>query len=466
MIAYFTSVLLFALWEVVRPKTGLLPPGPRSGLVAKQPRAAALVVMVALVALFALQLALLRWAAYHQQVNSAWFYRLPIPIVTDRGPFVPDIRQAVSLSLLAIVIAQCAALYLLHRILLSGSGAQRGLMVAGCAALVAMAVFAPVVTSGDIYAYVSDALLGWGAYHPTAQRLPGNFGLVNDYWGSPPWPSPYGPLFIALDHYIVGGAKLSLFGSLLLLRFINAAGLVAVIVLLRRLKVEPATIALLACNPYFIFELIADGHNDMLALALTLGAFSARSQLVAAALAIAAGLIKLPYAFVCAICFAAKGTLAQRLALTASVIITAVTVSVLVGGLPYVGGLGVQAVYAARAFNPERVVPHGLALAFAVIALIAALVAARKFVAAAWAMPALTINLYPWYLTMGLPYAIYQRSALPVFCVLYPLAAFALDPCFSVPWLPAALVAAPLVFAAFEMIFRRRVPEPTGQGVV
>jgi hypothetical protein len=466
VIAYFTSVLLFALWEVVRPKTGLLPLGPRSGSVAKQPRAAAFVVVVALVALFAVQLALLHWAAYHQQVNSAWFYRLPIPIVTDRGPFVPDIRQAVSLSLLAIVIAQCAALYLLHRILLSENGAQRGLLVAGCAALVAMAVFAPVVTSADIYAYVSDALLGWGAYHPTAQRLPGDFGLVNDYWGSPQWPSPYGPLFIGLDHLIVGSAKLSLFGSLLLLRLINAAGLVAVILLLRRLKVAPATIALLACNPYFIFELIANGHNDMLALGLTLGAFSARSQIVAAALAIAAGLIKLQYAFVCAICFAAKGTRAQRIALTASVIIIVVTVSVLVGGLPYVGGLGVQAVYATHAFSLERVVPHGLALAFAVIALLAALLAGRKYAAAAWAMPALAVNLYPWYLSMGIPYAVYQRRALPVYCVLFPLAAFALDPCFSVPWLPAALIAAPFVIAAFEMVFRRRAAEPTSEGVV
>ena len=74
--------------------------------------------------------------------------------------------------------------------------------------MVLLALRAHAVTAFDLYAYVGYAKLAGvhAAYAPPPTRFPGEFGAINDAWGTPLVASYYGPLWIAIGQAVAGGA--------------------------------------------------------------------------------------------------------------------------------------------------------------------------------------------------------------------------------------------------------------------
>jgi hypothetical protein len=135
----------------------------------------------------------------------------------------------------------------------------------------------------DIFSYINS---GWEQSHyhlnPYTQLMRSVHGWQNDLMLTPLWvnyPLIYGFLFGWITNWIcqLGGGNLQL--TLLLFK---AANLVAwsgtgalLFTLARRLKIERPDLALYLYlwNPFFAFQVIANGHNDILAVALVMLAF-------------------------------------------------------------------------------------------------------------------------------------------------------------------------------------------------
>ena len=163
--------------------------------------------------------------------------------------------------------------------------------------MLAAALRTPATTSQDLYLYVGFAHLGSAAYAPPAVPFAGEFRAVNRLWGLPMLSSAYGPLWIALSRASLYagdslGAQVEAFRAAGAIFFCACTGL---LFLGRR---DVATTTLFALNPALIQQYVADGHNDVFALALALGAFAVvrRSAIAACVLVAAAGAAKLSFA--------------------------------------------------------------------------------------------------------------------------------------------------------------------------
>ncbi len=424
-LAGFLAVVLVGL-------LGLHGPAPAGGQERVQfrrpvelPRLALAVAILA--AAFFAQLALITLAARLQRPFPAWFSALPLLPIDDRAP---RFGHAPFWSAVAVcTLVETVALFAVYR---AGRGRRfgrraRAVVAAGAAAMMLAAFLTPAITSFDMYAYAGSAHVA-NPYHPPARAFDGEFGLINRIYGVPIFPSPYGPVWLALAH-----AALSPFGALgaqlHALRLLGALGLVAGVFALRALRFPAAEVSLVALNPALIADFVLDGHNDVTPIALSLWAIAlgTRAPAAAVALGVLAGGIKLPFLAIAALTTAGAKRLQVRVAGALFAVAGGIALSALLGGRDYL--LAIRAtsrIYRAVIGDPVADGAH-VALALAALAAVALAVASRRaWPTASWAFVALAAAFFGWYVAWGLPYAAYERRWFAAFALSLPPLTFLL----------------------------------------
>jgi hypothetical protein len=421
LILPYVAALLFAIAEL------------RGRLPARAPRTpsfAAWVWIAALIVTYAVQLAVIRYAATNLTHAAAWRLAMPFP-VADVDMLHPD---AVAAAYVACAAMQSYALLALYR-----CRPSRRAVVTGSAVLAAMSLAVPVLASFDAYGYVHNAILGLQSYTPPARPFQGEFHII-DLWFGKPTATLYGPLWLAIDR-VVTAAVPSLGLKIAALRVFNALLYAAAVAMLRCLGIPRRILVAVALNPAMMFQFVTNVHNDIIAIDLLLGAAAlARSRTPAAGgLLAAAGLVKLPYLALGLPVFSAARPLSHRLIGVAAGIAAAAAVSWFAGGSGYVAALTRHA-SPAHVSLAWRLIPAGIAL----VALVAALLGARRYIAALWFIPSLgafelpwaTVSgqafalpwILPWYFIWGLPYALNRHRILGFLTVSFPLLAAIVAP--------------------------------------
>jgi hypothetical protein len=228
----------------------------------------------------------------------------------------------------------------------------------------------PPLFSHDIYSYLAQgtiAHLGLSPYNhpPTVLAHVGRLGILHAV--SPFWrhtTAPYGPLFIWLVSGVVGltGSHLTL--GVVVVRLIDAAGLIALAVyiprLARLLGTGPARASwLVVVNPLILLQLLAPGHNDLLMAGIMVGGVALALEgrpLIAVAVCSLAGMIKIPalaaVAFVALAWIRSLPDAAARAMAAARAAVTCLSVLVLVSAL---SGLGTGWLSSSVFSTPNRV---------------------------------------------------------------------------------------------------------------
>jgi hypothetical protein len=419
----FLSALALVLAGFLRPRVpAQAAPSPAPG----QPRVALIALLCALLtALFLVQLRAIEITVATQWPFPRAFAGLPLVPIDEAPPF-SLVPPWFATTILALTIAQTAVLFALYRALLGrrltlGTGSCIGV---SCALMLAAALRTPALTSDDLYLYVAYAHLGFSSYAPAAAPFHGEFSILNKMWGLPILSAAYGPLWIGVARLsLLAGPTLG--AQLAFFRIAGALSFCACLWLVSVLRRDAAVVALFALNPALLEQYVADGHNDLFGLVLTLLAFLAvrRSTAAAVVLVAAAGAAKLPYALIGSLAFATLSTPARRIAPAALAIALGAAASEIFSGGHYVlSAIQVAKLYAYRDAFTEAVRFAVAAVAVAAVAF--ALAARRLNRGASWSFMALGTELFPWYAAWGIPYALLEGSWFCVYLLSLPLVAF------------------------------------------
>ncbi len=417
---------------------------------------------IAIAAAFALQLMLIAHAARTQVPFPPWFGSLPFIAIDDRSPLYghAPIGATAGLCMLAQTIA-AIALYRAGRDRRFGRAAT---FVVGfaCAIMLAAAVATPALTSFDLYAYVGSANIP-DPYNPPRQAFAGDYGLINRIYGVPIFPSPYGPAWLALSKLVLAPFH-TLGAQLTALRVLGACALLATLGALRAMRFSAVEIALIALNPALVLGFVLDGHNDIVAIALVLWAMALRQRvpLLAVALGVLAGGIKLPFLALGALAFARAETFRLRIVGAATIAATGIALSLVFGGSAYADAIRTTSrLYRAALADPGVDAMHVLLAVCALGAIVLAIIARRYWPSASWSFVALAAAFFGWYVAWGLPYAVLERRWFPVFAISLPALTFLLSTFYSATvmqsWsLTIAIAGAPIAVYLGARLFRAR----------
>jgi hypothetical protein len=428
--SYLIGILLFVWSAVVRA------PRPPKRLPSGAARVALIAVACsALCVLFALQLQEIGDVARSLLNRSPYGPDLPIPVIGAGFLYSTDVDPARATAIELAGIVQGLCLFAIGMLLRGAAKRERlvdTILALTALVLAGIALHAPTMESADLYSYVGLALSP-NPYDPSATAFPGGAAIINHLWGTPLLPSPYGPLWLVISKAVVlplGNLAAQLFA----LRLLELASLVVCLLILRGLAVNRAVIALIAINPAVYDLFVAEGHNDIVGVALLLGAMLTRprSRLLAVALAAAAGLIKLPFALLAMLVFVPESPLLRRLLLGIAPAVVTVVLSALFGGALYLRAL--HRVY--QAFTSSTS-PLDSVLQFTLVLLalssLALAVTRRKFIAGAvWTFPALGHFPLAQYLAWSFPYAVADSEPALVFFAALPVAVFLLNTDFAI----------------------------------
>jgi alpha-1,6-mannosyltransferase len=272
------------------------------------------------------------------------------------------------LGLLLLVVAWLV----LGRLLLTGSSrgeTAAGQVVVGARALrkVLIGWMLPLLAamplaSSDLYSYAAQAQLarhGLDPYTTTPADLPavdlGKF-LDNVAWKWVDTPSPYGPLWVAMSKWVAVGTGNHALISVLLLRLLPFAGMLAILWLLPMLADQYAkrpdlALWLAVANPLILVHTVGGGHNDAVMVALIVAGLVVATRpganwrhLVAGiALATLAGAVKSPgliaVAFVVPIYLAGRPNLRWQVWLRHCALAAGIVVAVF-GVVSVIAGVG------------------------------------------------------------------------------------------------------------------------------
>jgi Glycosyltransferase family 87 len=355
------------------------------------------------------------------------------------GPFGSAGLNIGVIGLLAVIAAMFAS-YAVSVHLADQLSARTVLMT--IAALHALVLLAPPLLSTDVFSYQiygrMGALYGSNPYlhGPHAVALDPLYPFIGAKWVSTP--TAYGPLFTGISYIL---APLSIAASALAYKAIAAIASLAIVALIwnaARLRgVDPVrAAALFGLNPLIVVYGVGGGHNDLLMLALLVGAILAALQyrerasggliVVAVAVKLTAGLL-LPFAL--ARSFAEK-TDRRRLDLLAGAGIAAAAMAALGFAMFGTGPLQLPSTLAAIQGEGDwhsipgfistglglGAVGHIIGLVLAAIFVIVFCVLLRRVArgeldwinAAGWTTAALlltTSSLLPWYVAWLVPFA-------------------------------------------------------------
>jgi hypothetical protein len=391
------------------------------------------------VAAFVAELRVIDVAAATQVPMPPWFARLPLVPIDENPPLDGHTPPWVGNDLLALAALQSAALYALYRNVHGRTLGTAGtaLVACACAALLACALATHGTAAGaDLYLNVGYGHLGLQAYAPPARRFAGEFVAINRLWGVPILPAAYGPLWI-----LVASGLVKAFGTLAAqlqaFRVAGALAFVACVFCLRGAGVTPAGVALFALNPAFVFQYVVDAHNDIfpLALALLALAVARRAPWLALLCVVCAGAMKLPFAVAGALVFSRLPERGRRIAFAAAALALSLAVTEFGSGGRYFESVTYALGYQ-RLVDPFDRLGHVLAIASALATFALALWARRFIASGSWTFLAFGAIVLPWYAAWGIPYAVLQKTFLPVYLILLPLLAFDLSTTFGLT--PAA----------------------------
>jgi hypothetical protein len=394
--------------------------------------------VVLLLASYAAQLLLTAYVEAHQALPLPHPLLVPLPPVAGEIPYA----DLVAALWLCVAAAQTALLLALYR-----HPPRTRTVLVGAALLTAIAWSAPVIFSGDAYAYIGDGLLGLAAYAPPAVRFHGDLAAINAWWGVPLPRTVYGPLWIAAVG-LVTAPFATLAGKFFALRVLGVLTYGGLLLALRALGAPRRIVTVAALDPAIFFNYVTNAHNDLFGIVAILfaAAIVRRRPAVAFVLMTAGALVKLPFALFALPVLGAVRSVPVRFAAGIGIAVAAGALTWLAGGTGFL-----------RAAQPH-VLTNGVALlstaAVALAAAAALLVAAangRRLRSAAWLMPLATAFTCPWYLAWSLPYAVASRRVLGYLLVGFPLAAAAIDVKFMRPWTLFAVVPLLVAWQAFEL---------------
>jgi hypothetical protein len=462
--SYLIGILLFA-WSAISGRGPRLPKRLPSGNV----RVALIALACAvLCALFVLQLAAIGDVARSLLIRSPYGRDLPLPVIGAGYLYSTNVDAARATVVELAGIVQGVCLFTVGVLLCVHEKRERLVnVILGSTALVltGIALTAPAMESADLYSYVGLALSA-NPYDPSATPFLGDAAIISRLWGTPLLPSPYGPLWLLISKAVVVPLG-SLTAQLFALRLLELACLAACLLILRGLKVNRAVIALIAINPAVYDLFVAEGHNDIVGVALLLGAMLARprSRFLAIALAAAAGLIKLPFAFLAMLVFVPESPVLRRLLLGVAPAVVTVAVSAVFGGAAYARAL--HRVYQAysTSWSPLDSFFQGTLVVLALASVLLA-VTRRKFIAGAvWTFPALGHFALPQYLAWSFPYAVAGSEPPLVFFAALPAAVYLLNTDFAMtPLFLTVRVVLCVTLVAAGIVHWLRYPRATRRG--
>lgn len=427
------------------------------------PRRAVAMAALVLVTGFAGQLLLLADQAGHDGVRPRWFASLPYLLVDDDTALgFGSAHWLISLEALALVLLQTAGLATILAALGQRDPASRAkelawrlvLPVAGI--LGVLALWAPAVSSADIFGYVGLGLLGDHPFARPAHFFTGEYARFFAYY--PLRPTIYGPLWIGLNAAVVSlGSTFA--GKLFALRVFGVVQLSALAALVWALSRSRALAAAVALNPMLWLQFVVDAHNDLQAVTLLAAGVvlvARRRPLWAIAPVAAAGLVKLPFLLLGAVAFGRLGRMPALACTTAAVAICMVA-SAAFGGHAYVESLLLTASQRGSGMDPILRASKAI-MAFTPVAVTAFVLLRGRYPAfAGWLYPALAPVLFPWYLVWALPYALAARAGALLTLLALPLAGVLVDTIYDLHAVAMALFA--LGGAALVAAVARQSPE-------
>ncbi len=402
---------------------------------------------------FLAELRIVSLAAETQVPFPAWFANLPLLLIDENPPLHGHTPAWVGNGLLVLALIQALALYRFFFVVRSNAPNRTVVAIAAsaCAIMLVAALATRRMAAGiDLYLNVGYGQLGLGAYAPPALAFPDEFVAINRLWGVPILPATYGPLWLLLAKAIAQTGH-SLAAQLQAFRIAGALAFLGCIPLLRAAGARAAEVAVFALNPALIFAFVVDAHNDIFPLALALAALAtgARRPFVALAFAVAAGSMKLPFALAACLAFAQLDDRRRRVGFCVATIVLALAMTELGSGGRYVASASHALAYQ-RLTNPWDNIAHALAIGAALVATGLAIWQRRFIATASWTFLSLGAVVLPWYAAWGLPYAIVQRTFLPLYLITLPVLAFGLSttfgPTFASRLLYVAIVCTPLVY--------------------
>lgn len=385
---------------------------------------------------YAVELGTIYYAAHNQTPLQAWRRAMPLMVVDDRGLATAhaDVVTGVMLAMAAI---QSYALLAVYRAVPS-----RIPTMVGCVAMLAMSIGAPALMSFDLYGYVHNALLGFGAYYPPSTPFPGEYHII-DLWFGKPTATVYGPLWLVIAPIVTFLAP-TLVTKILALRAFNALLFGAFVAGLGAAGLPSRVRAIAALNPGLALQYVANGHNDIIALVLLVYAAALirrRSTALGTSLIAVAGLVKLPYAVLGLPLLAPLRPVWLRV-LWASAMLAIVAVCSWIGG----GAGYFNSVAGISTARPEDLY-HRIAGVVALVAIALAFFGLRRLRSGAWIIPDLAASVFAWYFSWAVPYALARRRILAYLLVLFPFVTVLFESAFERIWeilvvLPVAVIVA------------------------
>jgi hypothetical protein len=364
--------------------------------------------------------------------------------------------------MLATGIVQSAALLALYRALRATQ--VRAAVPIVAAAMAAMLLLAATCTDtdDDAAAYVGYAKLpAFGdAYRPPAGvTFAGNgFEIIPKTWPHL-LPLVYGPLWLAEDRLVVGHAP-TYAAALGILRAVNAAFLIGLLVALRRLGFDRATIAVVALNPMLFFYFVVQAHNDLLPILLVAAGMAVARQrpLLGALIAGAAGLVKIAFVAVAVAAYAGRRGPRATLAYFALSLALTVAAGALFGGFDYLRAMAFvgheQIANHVDALHVAAASLHAVVALIAAGALVLAVARGTFSAPASYSFSAISTIVYPWYLGWCIPYALRVPGFAATFFIALPAVTHLIDPHFSLYETHTFAVLAPYYIAIIVMVAR------------
>jgi hypothetical protein len=412
------------------------------------PRLAVAIGTLVLVAAFAGQILLIAFQAGHDGARPAWFAALPYAFVDDNGASFGSAHAAISALALGLALLQSAGLVAIVAALARPEGEVRRpgqdlawrLVPFVAAILCILALWSPGLNSSDVFGYVGLGMLGGHPFDRPAHFFTGEYAQF--FTKYPLRPTIYGPLWVALNAWVVGFGS-SFAGKVLALRVLGAGLLLVLGGLCWLYGRSRALTAAVLLNPMLWMQFVVNAHNDLLAVTLVVGgvALAAGRRPVWAVLPIAAaGLVKLPFLILGAVAF---GRLGPRRAILYSTVAVALALAVseLVGGRPYFEALLSTA--AQRGAGMHLILRASKAITALAPVCITVYVVLRGVYPpfAGWLYPALAPILFPWYMVWAVPYALAARSGALLTLLALPVLATLVDTTYDLRPVALALFA-------------------------
>ena len=244
---------------------------------------------------------------------SALGYALGMPLVAGQGPRTHEGYVVLYLALFAVYL-------LVVRMVLRRPAADRRTLgiILGFALLFRLIVLpSPVILSSDLYRYLWDGRLQWSGvnpyrYPPAADALaplrdPYVFPAIN----RPAEPTVYPPGAELVFALVAAVAPDSILGWRLFVLGCEAATIILLLRLLRRMNIAASAVLVYAWSPLAVFEGVQAGHVDFVMLPLLLVALGWRQtdRMVRVGLALAVAVLVKLYPAVLLLVWQRRGSL-------------------------------------------------------------------------------------------------------------------------------------------------------------